>query len=199
MPNKILFLRTLSGPYSVERSIFNKYLFRQLNARHHCYFTKNHVFVQNKAKTNKTIMIAACYSKDKDDHSILAMEKRDTIPIQTTPNSGFLLNSVPAKNSQSIVRNKLNSIYQSYEELSHTNEIRQAHQHVERLQEELKLAQQRRREVAQQLCDIRYELQLCYADLANCNKGEPRYLEIIRREYEVKIKFPSFCLPTKEK
>lgn len=69
--------------------------------------------------------------------------------------------------------------------MSHTSEIREAHLHVEKLQEELKLAQERRRDISRELSDIRYELQLVYADLANCKKGEPRYLELIRKEYEV--------------
>lgn len=103
---------------------------------------------------------------------------------------------------QQRINNKINNIYQSYEELSHTNEVRAAHQHVENLQEELKAAQERRRDIAKQLSDIRYELQLCYADLANCKKGEPRYLELIRKEYDIhhreKTKMEEFELLDKE-
>lgn len=89
------------------------------------------------------------------------------------------------KNSQSLVQNRLNALYQHYDRFSHTNEIREAHEHVERLQEELKATQQKRRDVAKQMNDVRYELQVCYGELASCQKGEPRYLELVRKEYEV--------------
>lgn len=104
------------------------------------------------------------------------------VPSQSAASSGLI------QNGQQMVKNKLNSIYGSYERLSHMDEIREAHQNVESLQEELKVVQERRREVSKELNDIRYELKLCYADLANCQKGEPRYLELIRREYEASPK-----------
>lgn len=83
------------------------------------------------------------------------------------------------------MKNKVNSMYQFYDRFSHTNEIREAHEHVERLQEELKETQQKRRDVAKKLNDIRYELQMCYGELASCQKGESRYLELVRKEYDV--------------
>lgn len=110
-------------------------------------------------------------------------ENKKTSVVSTALNPSVPTNLI--QNGQSMVKNKLNSIYSSYEKFSHMDEIREAHQNVENLQEELKIVQQRRREIAKDLNDIRYELQLCYADLANCKKGEPRYLELIRKEYEV--------------
>lgn len=104
------------------------------------------------------------------------------VPSQSAGSSGLI------QNGQQMVKNKLKSIYGSYERLSHMDEIREAHQNVEHLQDELKVMQERRREVSKELNDIRYELKLCYADLANCQKGEPRYLELIRREYEASPK-----------
>lgn len=89
------------------------------------------------------------------------------------------------KSGKSIFDRKWNSFWVWYDEVSHTNEVRDAHKHVEELQEKLNQVQQLRREVSKELNDIRYKLQLCYADLANCQKGEPRYLELIRKEYEV--------------
>lgn len=89
------------------------------------------------------------------------------------------------KNGRAMVKGKVDSMYQFYDRFSHTNEIREAHEHVERLQEELKETQQKRRDVAKRMNDIRYELQLCYGELASCQKGESRYLELVRKEYEV--------------
>lgn len=76
-------------------------------------------------------------------------------------------------------------MYKYYDRFSHTDEIREAHEHVERLQEELKETQQKRRDVAKKMNDIRYEIQVCYGELASCQKGESRYLELVRKEYEV--------------
>lgn len=125
-------------------------------------------------------------------------KKSSTSITKTDPQSPY---SGILRAGQQKFNNKLNNIYQSYEELSHTNEVRAAHQHVERLQDELKVAQQRRRDIAKQLSDMRYELQVCYADLANCKKGEPRYLELIRKEYDIhnreKTKMEEFELSDK--
>lgn len=90
----------------------------------------------------------------------------------------------PLRTGQERLRNKFNAIYKSYEDYSLTSDVRQAHQHVELIQEELRIAQERRRDLSKELSNIRHELQLIYADLANCKKGEPRYLEIVRKEYE---------------
>lgn len=109
---------------------------------------------------------------------MLSAASGDSSPTPSTPSS-------LVKNGQSLVQNKLNSLYQHYDRFSHTNEIREAHEHVERLQEELKATQQKRRDVAKQMNDVRYELQVCYGELASCQKGEPRYLELVRKEYEV--------------
>lgn len=94
-------------------------------------------------------------------------------------------NPSPLKNAQTVFNNKLNSMYKYYDRFSHTDEIREAHEHVERLQEELKETQQKRRDVAKKMNDIRYEIQVCYGELASCQKGESRYLELVRKEYEV--------------
>lgn len=88
---------------------------------------------------------------------------------------------------QSMIYRRWAAISDWYDKFSHTNEIREAHIHVEKLQEKLNEAQQLRRETSKELNDIRYQLQMCYADLANCQKGESKYLEVIRREFEVGI------------
>lgn len=91
---------------------------------------------------------------------------------------------VPLRSGQERLRNKINSMYKSYEDYSMASDVRLAHQQVEHIQDELRMAQERRRDISKELSTIRHELQLIYADLANCNKGEPRYLEIVRKEYE---------------
>lgn len=86
---------------------------------------------------------------------------------------------------RSLFRRQWDAFFNWYDEISHTNEVREAHKQVESLQDKLSQAQQLRRDVSKELSDIRYELQVCYADQANCAKGDPRYLELIRREIEV--------------
>lgn len=86
---------------------------------------------------------------------------------------------------KSLFRRQWDAFFNWYDEVSHTNEVRDAHRQVEELQEKLNQAQNLRRDVSKELNDIRYELQMCYADQANCQKGDPRYLELVRREIEV--------------
>lgn len=98
------------------------------------------------------------------------------------------INQVPKNiinNSKSLVRRQWDAFFNWYDEVSHTNEVRTAHKQVEELQEKLRQTQEMRRDVSKELNDIRYELQTCFADQANCQKGDPRYLELIRREIEV--------------
>lgn len=86
---------------------------------------------------------------------------------------------------KSLIAQQWNAFWNWYDEFSHTNEVRMAHKQIEELQEKLNEAQQLRRDVSKELHDIRYELQMCFADQINCQKGDPRYLELIRREIEV--------------
>lgn len=86
---------------------------------------------------------------------------------------------------KSLFRRQWDAFFNWYDEVSHTNEVRNAHRQVEEIQEKLNQAQNLRREVSKELNNIRYELQMCFADQVNCQKGDPRYLELVRREIEV--------------
>lgn len=88
-------------------------------------------------------------------------------------------------NGRSLFRRQWDAFFNWYDEISHTNEVREAHKQVEDLQEKLSEAQHLRRDVSKELNDIRYDLQTCFADQANCPKNDARYLELIRREIEV--------------
>lgn len=100
----------------------------------------------------------------------------------------------PLRSSRDAIRDKFSSMYKSYEDYSLTNEVREAHGHVERVQEELKLAQQRRTAVSRELSEIQHNLHLIHGDLVTCKREEPRYLELIRREFEVIILNTLFLL-----
>lgn len=86
---------------------------------------------------------------------------------------------------KSLLRRQWDAFFNWYDEVSHTNEVRDAHRQVDELQDKLNRAQNLRRDVSKELNGIRYELQMCFADQANCHKGDPRYLELVRREIEV--------------
>lgn len=90
---------------------------------------------------------------------------------------------------KSLFRRQWDVFFNWYDEVSHTNEVREAHRQVDDLQDKLSQAQNLRRDVCKELNDIRYELQVCFADQANCQKGDPRYLELVRREIEVSFIF----------
>lgn len=96
-----------------------------------------------------------------------------------------LANSKIIDSGKSLFRRQWDVFFKWYDEISHTNEVRESHKQVEDLQDKLSQAQHLRRDVSKELNDLRYELQMCYADQANCAKSESRYLELIRREIEV--------------
>lgn len=96
------------------------------------------------------------------------------------PASKVMINS-----GKSLFRRQWEAFFNWYDEISHTNEVRDAHRQVDELQDKLSQAQNLRRDVSKELTNIRYELQMCFADQANCQKGDPRYLELVRREIEV--------------
>lgn len=89
---------------------------------------------------------------------------------------------------KSLFRQQWDAFFRWYDEFSHTNEVREAHRQVEEIQDKLNAAQQLRRDVSKELNGIRYEMQTCFADQANVQKSDPRYLELIRREIEVSEK-----------
>lgn len=108
--------------------------------------------------------------------------------IQALLSEANKFNQVPKdiiNNGRSLLRRQWDAFFNWYDEVSHTNEVRLAHKQVEELQDKLSQAQQMRRDVSKELNDIRHELQTCFADQANCQKNDPRYLELIRREIEV--------------
>lgn len=116
----------------------------------------------------------------------LILPKINTLLNETNKLAADTLNnSKIIHNGRSLFRRQWDAFFNWYDEISHTNEVREAHKQVENLQDKLSQAQQLRRDVSKELNDIRYELQVCYADQANCQKGDPRYLELIRREIEV--------------
>lgn len=118
------------------------------------------------------------------------MAIRSTLPkvqslIQDANNLMAPMSQKLLTNGRSMIEHRWHAVSDWYDKFSHTNEVRDAHKLVENLQDKLNEAQQLRRETSKDLTDIRYKLQMCYADLANCQKGDPKYLEIIRKEFEV--------------
>lgn len=139
----------------------------------YCYATYSSNSTNNQKRTNSLSTLSTSLPKVQSwiqdaNHLMAPMSKK------------FLLNG------RSMIERRWAALSDWYDKFSHTNEIREAHIHVENLQEKLNEAQQLRRETSKELTDIRYQLQMCYADLANCQKGESKYLEIIRKEFEVR-------------
>lgn len=147
---------------------------------------QNVIFISHRYSTSSTATNSI--NAIPNEHSI--QKNREKATDMHSDASSIVMSTIPLtssyiKNGQTFVRNKVNQMYQVFDRFSHTNEIREAHEHVERLQEELISTQQKRRDLAKQLNDIRYDIQVCYGELASCQKGESRYLELVRKEYEV--------------
>lgn len=161
--------RLLNANYSVQR-FFNQSVF--IGCRNFC--------------TNKTQQIII------GSHESSSDKNTSTSIAPSIPKISAILNEAKKLSAEtnithgkSLIRRQWDAFWNWYDEVSHTNEVRQAHKRVEELQEKLNEAQELRRDVSKELSDIRYELQMCFADQVNCQKGDPRYLELIRREIEV--------------
>lgn len=199
MSNKILCLSRSYQGYALRHNQLAKFLLptkscalycAPLLTQSHSEGVRNAIFINRYSSNSNSVGV----SPNENEHLSGIQEDRQRAAEMFSAAIGGGTSSVPStnpsplKNAQTLVNNKLNSIYQYYDRFSHTDEIREAHEHVERLQEELKDTQQKRRDVAKKMNDIRYEIQVCYGELASCQKGESRYLELVRKEYEVSAK-----------
>lgn len=191
MSNKIL---CLSGAYKYYAVRYN-YLTKPQNTSWAPHFGLLLMRTQSEMKMfiNSYSSNSTSISASKLEHHIGIQNDRKRAAEVLSAASGSSQTAIPSTTSNtnqvhSLLKKKLDSMYQYYDRFSHTNDIREAHEHVERLQDELEAAQHRRRDIVKQLNAIRHEIQMCYAELVNCQKGEPRYLEIVRKEYEVRCK-----------
>lgn len=82
-------------------------------------------------------------------------------------------------------KRKIGAVYTIYEQLSGMDEVRMAQDKVIIIQDELKEAQNQRREFIQDLSQIRKELQALHTEILNCGRGESRYLDLVKREINV--------------
>lgn len=87
--------------------------------------------------------------------------------------------------SEALIQRNIDGFFNWYDNVTHTNEIREAHRKVDDLQDKLSQAQLSRREVLKELHGLRNELQRCSNELNKCQRGEPRYIELMTREFEV--------------
>lgn len=196
MSNNILCLWRSYGSYAVRNNYIAKFRSPTTSCAQYCQLS----WMQSSHSANIRSAIALSrHSSSSSSNSISAtpnehlngiQKDRERAAAMLTAASGGSQSTNPPirtiiQNGQSLVKDKVNSVYQYIDRFSRTNEIREAHEHVERLQEELIEIQQKRREVANKMTDIRYDIQMLYGELSNCQKGEPRYLDLVRKEYEV--------------
>lgn len=154
-------------------------------------FYKTSVFIgcrnfctQHPNKPQHTVIGSHEFSTDKENSSSISPSKPKISALVSEANK-LSAGTTITVHGKSLLRRQWDAFWNWYDEISHTNEVRQAHKQVEQIQEKLNEAQQLRRDISKELSDTRYELQMCFADQVNCQKGDPRYLELIRREIEV--------------
>jgi hypothetical protein len=89
------------------------------------------------------------------------------------------------QNSGDVLRHKLKNIQSVYEETTGLVGIKVAQQKVIECQEKLKVAQEARRQIAIEQTQIRQQLQEIHSQIQRCNRGEPRYLELVQIEFDL--------------
>ncbi|GAB0093629.1 hypothetical protein DMENIID0001_087970 [Sergentomyia squamirostris] len=125
--------------------------------------------------------------------SVINQSKRDDLQLETTKinlplrslqESGIAM-SKTSPNLASLTHKYYRKLIGTYEELSGAREIREAQEKVIETQERLKEAQEEKRKIVLELLDIRKNLQTLNNDIHAMDKGNPHYLELVRRQIEL--------------
>lgn len=75
--------------------------------------------------------------------------------------------------------------YEYYIDFFHMRQVREAFNKVEVIQDELRIAQETRRQILHDLTGIRADLAIVHGELMNCSRTELRYLDLVRREQDI--------------
>lgn len=116
--------------------------------------------------------------------NLLLNNKKILLRLYLQRYNSSLTNSVQNV-KQNQLNKKFNDVYRFYEEISGMDVVRLAQDKVISIQDQLQLAQDKRRELINDLSVIRKELQGIHTEIMNCGKGEHRYLELIKQEIDV--------------
>lgn len=84
-----------------------------------------------------------------------------------------------------LAKSKLYEAQSFYDEFSGMNEVKVAQNKVIEIQNQLQLVQERRRHILLELTLIRKQLQDIHVELQKATRGEHRYVELIKEEFDV--------------
>ncbi|XP_049280817.1 mitochondrial potassium channel-like [Anopheles funestus] len=84
-----------------------------------------------------------------------------------------------------LAKSKLYEAQSFYDEFSGMNEVKIAQNKVIEIQDQLQLVQERRRHILLELTLVRKQLQDIHVDLQKATRGEHRYVELIKQEFDV--------------
>uniref|UniRef100_A0A1Q3F843 Putative conserved plasma membrane protein n=1 Tax=Culex tarsalis TaxID=7177 RepID=A0A1Q3F843_CULTA len=84
-----------------------------------------------------------------------------------------------------LAKSKLYEAQSFYDEFSGMNEVKAAQNKVIEIQNQLQLVQERRRHILLELTLIRKQMQDIHVELQKAVRGEHRYVELIREEFDV--------------
>ncbi|XP_053671255.1 mitochondrial potassium channel-like [Anopheles nili] len=84
-----------------------------------------------------------------------------------------------------LAKSKLYEAQSFYDEFSGMNEVKFAQNRVIEIQDQLQLVQERRRHILLELTLVRKQLQDIYVELQKAIRGEHRYVELIKQEFDV--------------
>ncbi|XP_052889296.1 mitochondrial potassium channel-like [Anopheles moucheti] len=84
-----------------------------------------------------------------------------------------------------LAKSKLYEAQTFYDEFSGMNEVKIAQNKVIEIQDQLQLVQERRRHILLELTLVRKQLQDIHIELQKATRGEHRYVELIKQEFDV--------------
>lgn len=89
--------------------------------------------------------------------------------------------------SAALIAQKWNQAYSFYDQFTHMDEVREAHNKVIMIQQKLEESQERRTALMHELIAIRKEHKQLNDEVLDCNRRDPQYVKLIQKEIDVRV------------
>ncbi|KFB51875.1 AGAP003836-PA-like protein [Anopheles sinensis] len=122
-------------------------------------------------------------AQEKESYQYYTISPEDGKPNPTKQSSGDL--ALRRISLIDLAKSKLYEAQSFYDEFSGMSEVKMAQNKVIEIQDQLQLVQERRRHILLELTLVRKQLQDIHIELQKATRGEHRYVELIKQEFDV--------------
>ncbi|XP_058115848.1 mitochondrial potassium channel-like [Anopheles coustani] len=122
-------------------------------------------------------------TQEKESYQYYTISPEDGKPNSTQQSSANL--ALRRISLIDLAKSKLYEAQSFYDEFSGMSEVKMAQNKVIEIQDQLQLVQERRRHILLELTLVRKQLQDIHIELQKATRGEHRYVELIKQEFDV--------------